>query len=116
MGLLLFSLCRQFKQHTDMVLRETTRLRADSVGKLNDLQTELSQLREELMRSKQESEMRELHGGATAPYTTGSRLAQKGGGVSDLMEGCGLTQAEAELILILHGKSLKRHEKRRASR
>lgn len=45
----------------------------------------------------------ELGSGGERPYTRASRLAQEGASIDDLIRTCGLTRAEAELLVMLHG-------------
>lgn len=40
----------------------------------------------------------------TRPYAQAVRMVQKGAGIDAVMENCGLTRGEAELIAALHGK------------
>lgn len=39
---------------------------------------------------------------SSAPYATAIRMAEQGAGVEGLVDACGITQAEAELLLKLH--------------
>lgn len=45
----------------------------------------------------------ELGASNERPYTRASRLAQEGASIDDLIRTCGLTRAEAELLVMLHG-------------
>ncbi len=45
----------------------------------------------------------ELGTSSERPYTRASRLAQEGASIDDLIRTCGLTRAEAELLVMLHG-------------
>lgn len=45
----------------------------------------------------------ELRTGTEQPYARASQLAQDGASVDELVSSCGLTRAEAELVIMLHG-------------
>lgn len=45
----------------------------------------------------------ELSANSERPYSRASRLAQEGASIDDLIEFCGVTRAEAELLVMLHG-------------
>jgi len=45
----------------------------------------------------------ELGTSGERPYVRASRLAQEGASIDDLIRTCGLTRAEAELLVMLHG-------------
>ena len=64
---------------------------------------ELISLREKishLENKQQRLEQQDLH---TMPYNQASRLVGMGASLDDLMQSCGLTRSEAELMLKLHG-------------
>ncbi|WP_185266164.1 DUF2802 domain-containing protein [Halopseudomonas xiamenensis] len=64
---------------------------------------ELITLREKithLENKQQRLEQQDLH---TMPYNQASRLVGMGASLDDLMQSCGLTRSEAELMLKLHG-------------
>lgn len=45
----------------------------------------------------------ELRVSAEQPYERATQLAQEGASVDDIVNGCGLSRAEAELVIMLHG-------------
>lgn len=45
----------------------------------------------------------ELRVSSEQPYERATRLAQDGASVDDIVNGCGLSRAEAELVIMLHG-------------
>jgi hypothetical protein len=48
-------------------------------------------------------DMLELGNSSERPYSRASRLAQEGASIDDLIRICGLSRAEAELLVMLHG-------------
>ena len=48
-------------------------------------------------------EILELRAQKNQPYSRASQLAQEGATIEDLVNGCGLSHAEAELVIMLHG-------------
>ncbi len=59
---------------------------------------------EQLMRGLSErQDTLELRASTEQPYDRASKLAQDGASVDDLVNSCGLTRAEAELVVMLHG-------------
>mgnify|MGYP001062622233 CR=1 FL=1 len=44
----------------------------------------------------------------SAPYDTAIRMAESGAGVDGVMDACGLSEAEAELLFKLHSAQLRR--------
>lgn len=63
---------------------------------LISLRSKLTQLENKQQRLEQQ----DMH---TMPYNQASRLVGMGASLDDLMQSCGLTRSEAELILKLHG-------------
>ncbi|EZQ14060.1 chemotaxis protein [Halopseudomonas bauzanensis] len=63
---------------------------------LISLRNKLSQLENKQQRLEQQ----DMH---TMPYNQASRLVGMGASLDDLMQSCGLTRSEAELMLKLHG-------------
>ena len=45
----------------------------------------------------------ELRASTDQPYDRASQLAQDGASVDDIVNSCGLSRAEAELVIMLHG-------------
>lgn len=45
----------------------------------------------------------ELRVSSEQPYERATHLAQEGASVDDIINGCGLSRAEAELVIMLHG-------------
>lgn len=76
-----------------------------SLGEANvAYETRLKEFQADIERLKQELEMQKLNeAAASTPYGQAIKLAQRGVGVDELMDSCGLSQPEAELILTLHG-------------
>ncbi|MEE9494493.1 MAG: DUF2802 domain-containing protein [Gammaproteobacteria bacterium] len=48
-------------------------------------------------------EILELRAQKNQPYSRASQLAHEGASIDDLVNGCGLSRAEAELVIMLHG-------------
>ena len=60
------------------------------------LRSKISQLENKQQRFEQQDVQ-------TMPYNQASRLVGMGASLDDLMQSCGLTRSEAELMLKLHG-------------
>lgn len=56
---------------------------------------------------KRDHELTVQNGERSRPYSQAIRLAEKGRKVEELMSACGLTRAEADLVMILHGGERK---------
>lgn len=54
----------------------------------------------QLENKQQRLEQQDMH---TMPYNQASRLVSMGASLDDLMQSCGLTRSEAELMIKLHG-------------
>lgn len=64
----------------------------------------LNTLEEYLQRLSYRQNEAELKQGASASYAHASKIVEIGGSIDDIMQGCGLTRAEAELVMMLHKK------------
>ena len=94
-------------------LEQQTRLdgRIDKLGqKLTEYQQtnirmgeELIALREKLAQLDNKQQRLEQQDMQTMPYNHASRLVSMGASLDDLMQACGLSRGEAELMLKLHG-------------
>ena len=64
---------------------------------------ELLALREKLNQLENKQQRLEQQDVQTMPYNQASRLVSMGASLDDLMQACGLSRSEAELMLKLHG-------------
>lgn len=64
----------------------------------------LNKLEDYMQRLSSRQDIAELKQGNTASYSHATKIVEIGGNIEDIMEGCGLTRAEAELITMLHKK------------
>ncbi|HHO69834.1 MAG TPA: DUF2802 domain-containing protein [Gammaproteobacteria bacterium] len=62
-------------------------------------------LEQQVKRLTERQNMLELRASADRPYSEASRLAHDGAGIHELVTNCGLTRGEAELMVMLHGRS-----------
>ena len=65
---------------------------------------ELLSLREKLGQLENRQQRVEQQDVQGMPYSQASRLVQMGAGTDDLMQACGLSRSEAELMLKLHSQ------------
>lgn len=65
---------------------------------------ELITLREKLAQLDNKQQRLEQQDVQSMPYNQASRLVGMGASLDDLMQSCGLTRSEAELMLKLHGE------------
>lgn len=65
---------------------------------------ELLSLREKLGQLENRQQRVEQQDVQSMPYNQASRLVQMGASTDDLMQACGLSRSEAELMLKLHGQ------------
>lgn len=65
---------------------------------------ELLSLREKLGQLENRQQRVEQQDVQGMPYNQASRLVQMGASIDDLMQACGLSRSEAELMLKLHGQ------------
>lgn len=61
-------------------------------------------LEQQMKRLTERQNMLELRASADRPYSEASRLAHDGADVHELVNTCGLTRGEAELMVMLHGQ------------
>jgi phage shock protein A len=64
---------------------------------------ELIALREKINQLEHKQQRLEQQDVQTMPYNQASRLVNMGASLDDLMQACGLSRSEAELMLKLHG-------------
>ena len=64
---------------------------------------EVLALREKLSQLENKQQRLEQQDVQTMPYNQASRLVSMGASLDDLMQACGLSRSEAELMLKLHG-------------
>lgn len=64
---------------------------------------ELIALREKLSQLEHKQQRLEQQDVQTMPYNQATRLVNMGASLDDLMQACGLSRSEAELMLKLHG-------------
>lgn len=94
-----------------MVMQERLDGRMDKLSqKLNEYQQsnirmgeELLALREKLSQLENRQQRLEQQDTQSMPYNQASRLVSMGAGTDDLMQACGLSRSEAELMIKLHG-------------
>ena len=116
LGVVIATLVALFLAQRRLALRQLeqqTRLdgRIDKLGhKLAEYQQsnirmgeELITLRERLARLDNKQQRLEQQDVQSMPYTQASRLVSMGASLDDLMQACGLSRSEAELMLKLHG-------------
>lgn len=60
-------------------------------------------LEQQMRRVIERQNLLELRASADRPYTQASQLAHEGADVAELVNSCGLTRGEAELMVMLHG-------------
>lgn len=107
---LLMATRRQALRHIEQQAR--TELRLDKlVQSLAEYQQsnirmgeELIVLRDKLARMENRQQRFEQQDVQAMPYNQATRLVAMGASLDDLMQSCGLTRSEAELMLKLHGK------------
>lgn len=94
-----------------IVMQERLDGRMDKLSqKLNEYQQsnirmgeELLALREKLSQLENRQQRLEQQDTQSMPYNQASRLVSMGAGTDDLMQACGLSRSEAELMIKLHG-------------
>lgn len=94
-----------------MVMQERLDGRMDKLSQtLNEYQQsnirmgeELLALREKLSQLENRQQRLEQQDTQSMPYNQASRLVSMGAGTDDLMQACGLSRSEAELMIKLHG-------------
>ena len=64
----------------------------------------LNKFEDYMQRLSSRQDVAELKQGATASYSHAIKIVEIGGSIDDIIDGCGLTRAEAELITMLHKK------------
>lgn len=107
---LLASFRRQAARHADQQARTDTQLdkltAAVSEYQQSNIRMgeELIGLRDKLTRMENRQQRLEQQDVQTLPYNQATRLVAMGASLDDLMQSCGLTRSEAELMLALHGK------------
>lgn len=62
----------------------------------------VNKIEDYMQRLASRQDVTELKQGATASYAHAAKIVKIGGSVEDIIEGCGLTHAEAELVAMLH--------------
>ena len=63
----------------------------------------LVRLEQRVQRLTERLDQTELRTAGDRPYAHAVKLVQNGAGVEELIESCGLTRGEADLIVMLHG-------------
>lgn len=84
---------------------ETTRaVLANTQNELAEHAKRVDVLTQQLDKLRERQDQLELRDPETGTYVQAIRRVQRGAGADDLVANCGLTRAEAELVLALHGK------------
>lgn len=63
----------------------------------------LVRLEQQVRRLTERQEQIEMRSAGDRPYTQAIQMVQRGADISELIDQCGLTRGEAELIAMLHG-------------
>lgn len=58
-------------------------------------------LEQQVQRILERQNLQELRSGGERPYTRASQLVHKGADIEELVDSCGLTQGEAELLVMM---------------
>ncbi|TVP92908.1 MAG: DUF2802 domain-containing protein [Pseudomonadaceae bacterium] len=82
----------------EQLVRDLGGFRQGTVG----MGEELNVLREQLKRLQDRQQQVEQQDPQTLPYNQAARLVGMGASMEDLTQACGLSRAEAELVLKLH--------------
>ena len=85
-------------QRVEQVSRDLSGFRQGTVG----MGEELSTLRDQVKRLHDRQQQVEQQDPQTLPYNQAARLVNMGASMEDLTQACGLSRAEAELVLKLH--------------
>ena len=62
----------------------------------------VNKIEDYMQRLASRQDVAELKQGATASYAHAAKIVKIGGSIEDIVEGCGLTHAEAALVAMLH--------------
>lgn len=85
-------------QRVEQVSRDLSGFRQGTVG----MGEELNTLRDQVKRLHDRQQQVEQQDPQTLPYNQAARLVNMGASMEDLTQACGLSRAEAELVLKLH--------------
>ncbi|SDU12248.1 DUF2802 domain-containing protein [Halopseudomonas salegens] len=88
----------RLEQRVEQLTRDLSGFRQGTVG----MGEELNVLREQLKRLHDRQQQVEQQDPQTLPYNQAARLVGMGASMEDLTQACGLSRAEAELVLKLH--------------
>ncbi len=94
----------QQQAHTEARLDELVQTLAEYQQGNIRMGEELIALRDKLSRMENRQQRFEQQDVQAMPYNQATRLVAMGASLDDLMQSCGLTRSEAELMLKLHGK------------
>lgn len=64
----------------------------------------VNKMEDYIQRLSSRQDVAELKQGTIASYAHAAKIVEIGGNIEDVVEGCGLTHAEAELVAMLHRK------------
>ena len=92
---------QRLSKRIDVLESELSAMMDGAFGVANHLQKVETNLKDTVQRQEQ-LQQRDM---GNLPYNEAVRLASKGAGVDELVEHCGLTRSEAELVEMLHKKS-----------
>lgn len=107
LSLVLYYCYKNFNQQINKLTQESLKLKkelrivgASAIG----VGQRLGKFEEYTQRLASRQQHTELKQGNTASYAHAMKIVALGGNVDDMIDGCGLTRAEAELVFMLHKK------------